>query len=84
MREQFDIPLIVNGKQVDLPAELVPMGYVFKIRVWLEPDLPVLLERDEEGQFRAISDTGYADPGKNPDPVLLAELIAVLNSLMAD
>jgi hypothetical protein len=60
--ETISIPVSYKGQEISLAAQILRLGYVYKIRV-LVNEVPVVFERDEEGEFRAVIDpeTGQLD-----------------------
>jgi hypothetical protein len=53
MDEGFDLPVFYKEKEIHFPARLLTMGYVYKIEVDVFGQ-PVLFERDEERNWRAL------------------------------
>lgn len=43
------------GKEFEFPAEVIRYGYVHRIQVAVEDQI-LFLEKDEEGNYRAIAD----------------------------
>ena len=51
--EDFDLPVLHNGREELLPARLMRMGYSYKIVVQVG-ECEVIFEPDEERNFRAV------------------------------
>lgn len=55
MDESFELPVWCQNKEILLPAQLHQYGYSYKIEVETA-DGNVYFERDEEGNWRALTD----------------------------
>jgi hypothetical protein len=55
MDDEFYIPVLYKGGEVNFPARLIPSGYVYKIEVTVADSL-LLYEKDDEGAWRALID----------------------------
>lgn len=60
MNEDFELPVSFKGKEWLFPARLIHFGYGYKLEVEVEGVL-LVFERDEERNWRAISDASTAD-----------------------
>ena len=54
LMEIVELPVEYHGKELLLPAELLPMGFTHKIKVIVE-GVDVLFEPDEERNYRAMA-----------------------------
>jgi hypothetical protein len=70
MDEEFELPVIHNGKEILFPARLLTLGYIYKIEVDIEGVL-VQFEKDDERNWRGI----LADPAKEPANNISKQLI---------
>jgi hypothetical protein len=77
MDDHFILPVIFEGKDLELPARLLQHGYTVKIEVAIE-DIPVIFEPDEEQNWRAVM--GYEDlvTGKKVKRELLEMVAGVI------
>jgi len=55
MNELFDLPVIYQGEELLLPAQLLQSGYIHRFRVEVNGQ-EVVFENDEEGNYRAMVD----------------------------
>ena len=53
MNELFDLPVIYQGEELLLPAQLLQSGYIHRFRVEVNGQ-EVVFENDEEGNYRAM------------------------------
>lgn len=53
MEENFQIPVIYRGKELQFDAQLLQVGYIRKIQLDVN-GIIVFLEKDDEGNYRAI------------------------------
>lgn len=82
MHNDFDIPVTYNGKELSFPAKLLTLGYIFKIEVIVH-DTPILFERDDEGEWRALLGDNSLDKTNNIDIELLRALSLSLDKILA-
>ncbi len=76
----FDLPVTYKGQLLHFPARLLNYGYTHKIRVEVY-GVEVLLEPDEERNYRAVVDNELAHAG-SIDKALLAEIVSVVESIV--
>jgi hypothetical protein len=81
MDKPFELPVTYKGAGLLFPAELLVMGYVYKIRVDVYGQ-ELLFEADEERNFRALSDPEKAGTFKTIDRELLQAIAASIESLV--
>ena len=81
MDELFDLPVSYKGIEILFPAELLVMGYVYKIKVDVYGQ-EVLFEADEERNFRALSDPENPDNWNAIDRELLQAIAHSIESLV--
>jgi hypothetical protein len=55
MQDGFEIPVIYNNEELTFKAHAVRFGYVHHIVVDVN-GTPVTIERDEEGNYRALGE----------------------------
>ena len=77
--DALEIPVSYNGKDLCLKADVARFGYVNHIVVDLFGN-PVTIERDEEGNYRALGDVEKFKDSK-VDVDLVKAVITVLQSL---
>ena len=77
--DTIEIPVTYKNKELCFQAQVVRFGYVNHIVVDIN-GTEVTIERDEEGNFRALSDPGTMEQSK-VDVGLVREIIGVLQSL---
>lgn len=78
MGEIVEIPVTIRGEERVFPAEVQVWRYGVRFLVDVD-GVPVTLERDDEGNFRALLPEDFA--GKPPEKTLIAALIEVLQAL---
>jgi hypothetical protein len=74
MAEEFQLTVHYKNEDRDFNAELRPMGYSYKIAVFIDGN-PILFEPDEERNYRAVFPEGIV-PDK-PPPLDLVQAIAI-------
>lgn len=79
MGESFELPVMYKDKEILLPAQLVQYGYNYKIEVEVN-EISLFFERDEERNWRAITDTETAQ-NKTIDKNMIAAIGASLEQL---
>ena len=55
VEDTFDIPVSYKGQELNFEAQLLKLGYLYKIKIVLD-GVPVIYEPDEEEGFRAWVD----------------------------
>ena len=76
MDDSFIIPVEYQGKELELEAQLLRMGYIYKIKVITGEGVEVIFEKDDEGNFRAILPDGADEKNRNNVDVYLLQAIA--------
>ena len=80
MEDSFELPVTYKGKELLFPAELLQLGYTYKIQVDIYGQI-VFFEPDEERNFRAMLDP--AEEGAKPvDTALLQAIIDAIEGLV--
>ena len=82
MSDPFDLPVTFNGKELLLPAELLPMGFSYKIKVTVE-GIDVLFEPDEEKNYRATVSNDDRDKASKLNKELLQVISEALHELLS-
>ncbi|MCW3081127.1 hypothetical protein [Segetibacter sp.] len=77
--DTLEIPVFYKNKELSLKADVVRFGYVNHIIVDLG-GTQITIERDEEGNYRAIGDAEKMQPTK-VDTELIEAVVNVLQSL---
>ena len=80
MDDEFYIPVTYKGQELNFPAQLIPSGYVYKIQVTVN-ESPLLYERDDEGEWRALIDVENGQP--NIDIELLKAIAHSIEEILA-
>ena len=80
MEEGFELPVQFGDRELMFPAQLMKMGYIYKIEVQVG-GIPVIFERDEERNWRALSDIDQANT-KLPEAGLLQAIATSLDELL--
>lgn len=81
MDEPFELPVNYNGTEILFPADLLVMGYIYKIRVDVYGQ-ELLFEADEERNFRALIDPEKGNVFKTIDMELLQVIGQAIESLV--
>jgi hypothetical protein len=81
MDEGFELPVMYRNEEIHFPAELLVMGYIYKIRVDVF-GTPVLFEADEERNFRAIIEPSPEHRRKEPSKELLEAIANAIESIV--
>jgi hypothetical protein len=81
MDDYFIIPVNYQDKGMEFQARLLLQGYVYRVEVIVD-DIPVLFERDEERDYRALISREQLDGnGKNLNRGILQAIAEVLQNL---
>lgn len=78
--DELTLPLIFDGKEMELPLQMYAYGYTFRVKV-LFGETEVIFEPDEEGSYRALVDPGQIDENKMLNPRLLQATAEALEKL---
>lgn len=78
MNDPFIIPITYKGEEIEIHARFVRLGYTEQFHVNIR-DIPLIIEFDEEREFRVINPEGHSD--SKIDKYLLEELVATINKL---
>ena len=76
--QEFVLPVTLNGKELNFNARLIQFGYVYKIEVDVS-DVKVQLERDENGEWRALSDGETFNQNKIITKELIEAIVAAID-----
>lgn len=82
MNESFLLPLSHNGEEWNLEAEFQPRGFSYVIQVTVG-NQPVIFERDEENNFRAVFTNSNLSDLPKPDPAFLSSIAETLRELFS-
>jgi len=77
--DTLEIPVTFKNEELSFKARVVRFGYVNHIVVDLS-GIPITIERDEEGNYRALGDSEKMKDSK-VDVDLIKRIIKVLQSL---
>ncbi len=81
MEDEFMLPVMHNGKEMEFPAKLLNYGYTVKMEVEIE-GTPVFFERDEDRNWRAILSFEDAQANKKMDSQLLNTVAEAIDGLL--
>ncbi|HEY4154855.1 MAG TPA: hypothetical protein VGM24_05500 [Puia sp.] len=81
MEESFTITVLDKGIEKELAGRLRISTYTYQFLFEIG-DSEIILERDDEGNFRALG--SQAVPGKKPDPSLVQTLIRAMEEIMKE
>ncbi|RYD59150.1 MAG: hypothetical protein EOP56_02660 [Sphingobacteriales bacterium] len=70
MEHYFNLPVVLEGQEMELSARLQTFGYTFRYYIIVDKQ-EVVFERDGEMKFRALS-KGIANMDAIPVPMLQA------------
>jgi hypothetical protein len=80
MKEEFQLPVIYNGKQYHFAARLIQFGYLHKFQVNVE-GVEVFFERDEERNYRAFVDPINGEAINKVNLQLLEQIALAIESI---
>jgi hypothetical protein len=80
MDEDFELPVLHEGKELLFTSRLLQYGYLHRFEVEVNGQ-KVLFEPDEERNYRAMVDPLEADKMKRKDIELLQAIAEALQSL---
>ena len=80
MDSEFQIPIIINGKDLSFNACLVTGGYITKIQVSINGE-HIIYEPDEEGQYRALVDPESITENSKISVEILQEIAKTIQSV---
>jgi hypothetical protein len=75
MDNDFLLPIVYKGEEMELQAKFVPSTFVSRFEVTLN-DVAITFERDDQGNYRAMNYN--QDQEKSLDPTILAAIIESL------
>jgi len=81
MDNEFTLPVLHQGVEMNFPVRLVSMGYTYKLMITVE-DTTLVFERDEELNLRALIDPEMLAKHKQIDASLLEAISAALAALL--
>lgn len=78
--DTFEIPITWKGNEISFAAKLIPTGYITRIGIDIYGE-EVVLEPDEEGQYRVVMETDASGNYPEIDIPLVREIAHVLNTV---
>ncbi len=81
MEESFNITVSHNGIEKELAGKLRISAYTHQFLFHID-DSEIVLERDDEGNFRAIQISAFPEKTNNIDPSLVRALIKEMEIIM--
>ena len=82
MDEPFTLTVPYKGEQHEFETELMVTGYTYKFRTMVN-GTEVFFERDDAGEFRALSPNADAKQLQSLDPGLLQAIVQQLEIILA-
>lgn len=79
--EAFDIPITWKDAELSFLARVIPAGYITRIGVTIN-GRELLLEPDEEGQYRLLMEPDVLGNYPDIDLPLVREIAHVLNTVV--
>lgn len=52
--DRFLLPVVYKGEAIELESKLLPSTFMHRFEVYVQ-GMPLIFERDDEGNFRAIN-----------------------------
>ncbi len=83
MGDHFELPVDFKGKGLQFPAELIPFGFSYRIKVTIA-ETDFYFEPDEEKNYRAIIADTDRDKSIRIDWELLQAIAEKLHELFVD
>lgn len=80
MEENFELPVMHNGKELAFAAKLVQYGYSYKIEVDVD-GIIVSFERDDSGKWRGLVDTSLQSK-ELPKPELIHSIVQSIEEIL--
>lgn len=77
MDDCIEIPVTYKGEEYSFPAKVIGFGYTYRLEIKLGDNI-VLLEPDEERNYRAIMDPSKDHSFSTKEMEMIKEIIAVL------
>jgi hypothetical protein len=81
MEESFNITILHNGIEKELEGKLRISAYTHQFLFHID-DSEIVLERDDQGNFRAIQTGGFSEIAKKIDQSLVQALIKEMETIM--
>ena len=78
--DESTLPVIYKGEELELPIQMYPYGYTFRVEV-LVGEIAVIYEPDEEGSYRALVSPEQAEKDKSVNRDLLQAIAEALEKL---
>ena len=78
--DTFEIPIIWKDAEISFRARFIPAGYITRIGVDVYGQ-ELLLDPDEEGQYRVLMNADEAGNYPGIDLQLVKEIVDVLNTI---
>lgn len=83
MEEFFTIKLLHKGVETVLSGKLRISAYTHQF-IFVIGESEIILEKDDEGSFRALTTAGFAGSAPKTDPSLVQALILEMEKEMKD
>jgi hypothetical protein len=83
MEESFTITVLHQGVEKEMEGRLRISAYTHQF-LFTIGDVEVVLEKDDEGNFRAFIPAAFTDAGIKTDPSLIRALIGEMEKAMKD
>jgi hypothetical protein len=83
VEESFTITVLYKGAEKEITGRLRVSAYTHQF-LFTIGDAEIILEKDDEGNFRALNPSALSDPGHKTDPSLVRALIEEMEKIMKD
>jgi len=83
VEESFTITVLHKGAEKEITGRLRVSAYTHQF-LFSIGDAEIILEKDDEGNFRALNPSALSDTGHQPDPSLVRALIEEMERIMKD
>ena len=83
MEELFTITVLHNGMEKELQGRLRISAYTHQFLFDIG-DAEIILEKDDEGNFRALMPAASSEKAKKTDPSLIRALLAEMEKRLKD
>lgn len=80
METSFELPVCYKGQDIELPMRLVTFGYTYRFVVQAG-DTEIIIERDEQGELRALTNPEQLQAHKT-DPELVAAIVRSIQQVI--
>lgn len=83
MEESFTITILHKGEEKELAGRLRVSAYTHQFLFTIDGS-EIILEKDDEGNFRALAAAAFSESARQADPSLIQALISTMEKEMRD